>query len=278
MIRRTTSLADGTDGWILISQVQHAQLAGQILRNWSLHLDSDLASVWNELLEAVFHHDDGWTEWQQKVDPKSGWPLDFLEMPLHETLAIWTRSINLAENIGGLSAYIVAGHFTQLLQPVLTQSAGGQVSTVRNWCAEMSEARKGWLANWQSQNESVHTIELAEKAVRILKAFDAASLWFCCQPVSPPHVLQSHIGPPVVMTQDSETQSTGIQQPGTQKPGTNVVVSPWPFQMKQVSIEAEGHQMKVARFDRTGDFDNAAKQPISLHWTLKECPSSEGIE
>jgi hypothetical protein len=116
MIRRLGSAAEGTTGqWILISQIDHARLSGQLAEYWGAQGYSPL-SPRDELLWAINHHDDGWGEWEQTpdVDPKSGHPRSFTEMELGDALVIWTASIESARQAGNLEAYLVAGHFCAL--------------------------------------------------------------------------------------------------------------------------------------------------------------------
>src|SRR5882757_3486291 len=106
MIRREIELAEGERLWLLISQVDHAHISGELTRN----LDERFS---HEVIEAITHHDDGWAEWEAapKLNPEIGGPYSFLEMPLTESLAIWDRSIAAAREFGPLAGFIVAGHF-----------------------------------------------------------------------------------------------------------------------------------------------------------------------
>lgn len=89
MIRRE----HGRD-WLLISQVEHASLAAALAEAWNFN-GSRMAALRDELVQAVRQHDAGWAAWEQSpgVDPDSGRPRDFTEMPMPEATGIWSRSI-----------------------------------------------------------------------------------------------------------------------------------------------------------------------------------------
>ena len=55
MIRRDATLPDGSPAWVLVSQVDHAHLAGELAEGWRDGLPA--ASV---LLPTIYRHDDGW--------------------------------------------------------------------------------------------------------------------------------------------------------------------------------------------------------------------------
>ena len=95
MIRRNVTTENGQPGWLLISQVEHARISGEFAESW---IDSPTANVTflplinpEELLPAIYHHDDGWQDWEKspEVDPQTGRPLAFTEMPLEVALEIW---------------------------------------------------------------------------------------------------------------------------------------------------------------------------------------------
>lgn len=89
MIRRNA----GTD-WLLISQGDHAHLAGEIAAEWGNdHVPA--LPVPPLLVPAVRDHDAGWAQWEcaPRIDPQTRRPRDFTEMAMTESTAIWSRSI-----------------------------------------------------------------------------------------------------------------------------------------------------------------------------------------
>src|SRR5437588_5307222 len=98
MIRREIQMSDGAAIWLLVSQVEHAHVSGELMRHWRDELTPDV-------VEAIWHHDDGWTAWEAKpkLNPAIGGPHSFLEMPLGESLLIWDHSIVEARKFGPLA-------------------------------------------------------------------------------------------------------------------------------------------------------------------------------
>lgn len=92
MIRR-----ESEKSWVLISQVDHAVISAEVAAAWGNDAVHALP-LRNELLRAIRLHDDGWPSWEAwpSVDPKTGVPRDFTEMPMAEAAAIWSRSIDVA--------------------------------------------------------------------------------------------------------------------------------------------------------------------------------------
>src|SRR5262249_30681458 len=153
MIRRNIQLDDGTPAWLLISQVEHARISGELTQAWNPVFPDEVTS-------AIAHHDDGWRAWEiaTTLDPVRGCPLSFVEMPISDAIQIWSRSIEAASAYGHLAAAIVAGHFIGL--------AGGSeqatLSPADKWLRDMCVGRAAWLAEWQSVSPT-HTGETAEK-------------------------------------------------------------------------------------------------------------------
>jgi hypothetical protein len=169
MIRRELEFADGRY-WLLVSQVEHAHVSGELVRHWKTEFAP-------EVVEAIRHHDDGWAAWEAepKIDPKAGAPYSFLEMPLAESLAIWDASIAAARKFGSLAGYIVAGHFYSLL----SESENAAAATAMAWLAAKRKVRTTWLDEWV-RADPAHTLEYAKQAQQMLLLTDLFSLWLCC--------------------------------------------------------------------------------------------------
>lgn len=110
MIRREDS-----DFWLLISQVDHAYLAGDLAAAWGNPQVAELPEP-DLLVPAVRDHDEGWREWEKspKVDAGRGVPRDFLEMPMTDATAIWRRSIDVSHRREKASSATIA-QFQQFL-------------------------------------------------------------------------------------------------------------------------------------------------------------------
>ncbi len=112
MIRR-----EKNDGWILITQHDHAGLAGQVMEYWG---NGEFAKPepCDEVLFAVRSHDSGWREWDSlpKISPESGYPANFSEMNPLEQCEIWSRCYKPYSITHTYASSLIALHFSKFNQ------------------------------------------------------------------------------------------------------------------------------------------------------------------
>jgi uncharacterized protein DUF3891 len=254
MIRRTQKTADGGQAWMLISQVDHAHLAGELAASWGAGPFPPLVPR-DQLLPAIDHHDDGWAEWERcpQVDAEHGRPIDFLEMQLADSLAIWQRSIDAAAAFGPLAAYVVSGHFSALLrrsnawQPTTTPPAGATA-----FLDQQDRDRAHWLEAWQGADPVRNTPEVAEQGLKFLQFFDALSLWLCMAERHEPRSMATPGGPELTLT------------PRTQE----VELRPWPWRVPELNVRVAGRAVPVARYESAQALEQAVSQTVVLSWRL----------
>lgn len=250
MIRRDWTAPDGTPSWLLIAQIQHAHLAGRIADHWALEPFATVAER-PEVVTAIVHHDDGWAEWEEvpAVDPGLGRPLSFMEMPLAQSLAIWSESIDRAAGLGNLVGSMVASHFISRL----LQSSAAESDAARAWVALMRERQAGWLAAWQAEAPADNRQEVASKAVAYMQMFDELSLWFCTAERIRPHRLPT---------------PEGLEIRFTSQPSGDVTVAPWPLRTDHLDLTVCGDAVPVARYRSAADLASAPRLPTRLRWRL----------
>ncbi len=217
MIRREEQTPGGMQ-WVLIGQPDHAQLAAELARHWG----AAPLEPRDELLLAIGHHDDGWTEWERspQLDSERGRPLNFTEMPAEDSLEVWRRSIERAAARGPLVGWLVASHFSALLRG----SSHAQLDAAVAWLTEFDARRRGWLAAWQESSPSASP-EAAERALRHLQMFDWLSLWFCTAVRTKPEPFATPSGDKLTITPERE----GI-----------FLASPWPLHVESLVLEIAG--------------------------------------
>ncbi len=263
MIRRELARPDVAGAsWILISQVDHARLSGQLAEHWGAGEVVPLVAR-DELLWAITHHDDGWSEWEQTpgVEADTGRPRSFTEMDVADGLEIWSRSITGAAEHGALAGYVVAGHFCALLRrfdaawknkPMETQLAERFLATYDN-------LRDGCLQAWLSHSGD-HTRDLAERALLQLQLFDALSLWFCCSECPQPEEFT---------TPGGATVRFEMADPASQGEPQRVVVRHWPLAVEGLNLEIAGRAVPVRRYRGQADLAAAPSQSVQLGWRLE---------
>jgi hypothetical protein len=268
MIRREIKLNDKSTVWLLVSQVEHAQISGELMRNWRQEFSPDV-------LEAIAHHDDGWAEWERepRLDPAVGAPYSFLEMPLVEALVIWDSSIAAARKFGPLAGYIVAGHFYNLL----ANSDRAKEPPAIAWLTAKRKVRTAWLDEWV-RTDKEHTLEYAKAAQQLLLTADLFSLWLCCDcPVdgaaasllenSPINLLtesllsQFKIGSPEFTVFESGSRHR------VEELSWIVPVEPFPFTDSPMSLRAKGVAVPVSHYGSLQEMVSASWD-IELDWQL----------
>lgn len=166
--------------YILLTQVDHARLAGEIAAVWGNHEVEPLSQP-DVMLPAITHHDDGWFEWEQQpeVDPETGKPRDFREMPMDVATEIWTRSIEFCGNIAPLSGMFVSRHFCYLAEWAAEKrhDEPDEVSAIKRFLREQTSRQSAWREDCKLDANSFD--EICEAGYRYVQMFDAISLWLC---------------------------------------------------------------------------------------------------
>lgn len=254
MIRRSL----GTQNWALISQVEHARLSGTLAGAWGREPFAPLVPR-NEIIAAVTHHDDGWSAWEvaPKVSAETGRPLDFMETPLTDSLAIWRESIRRAANIGPLATYMISGHFSALLErfPTRWQSDATLEPLAHNFLSEQSDERQSALAKWTKSSAGAAGPAAAERAVAWLQMFDLLSLWLCVAERNEKEVFHTPDGKELALS--------------PARGAYDVQVSPWPFREQVLNLEVVGRSVAADRYANSSDLVTAPTEPITLQWSLR---------
>jgi hypothetical protein len=255
MIRRELAAHDGAPAaWVLIPQIDHAHLAGQLAEHWGAGGFAAIAPR-DELLWAIYHHDDGWREWDREpgVNTATGVPRQFTEMEPAETREIWTKSIAAAAERGPLEGYLVAGHFCRLGR---RGTAGKEHDPLWQPFVQFLddyEARSlQWLGHWQAA-AATNTPQLALAALDQLQFFDTFSLWFCCSESTDREVVDTPASIDLTITPRGTFQ---------------VGLSPWPMTVNAIELSTAGRLIPAGHYDSRESLAKAASQSIILRWKL----------
>jgi len=131
------------DRLLLITQPDHAALAGRIMRAWTLGRLPDHPRR-EEILAATDHHDNGWQEEDTELHVnESGDPLDFVAVPPHVKQRIWPRA---AERCAARSPYVaalIAQHALTVHAPLAQDPSWGSFFRVMTRTRDELLARSG---------------------------------------------------------------------------------------------------------------------------------------
>lgn len=268
MIRREIEFPDGEKLWLLISQVAHAHISGQVTKNLKEHFP-------HEVIEAITHHDDGWADWETspRLNPETGAPYSFLEMPLTEALPIWDNSINAARKFGPLAGFIVAGHFYNLL----SESDHAQDPDAISWLASKRKFRTAWLDEWTRSTPGA-SLDEPKRAQHQLMIADLFSLWLCCDcPISgedasildksamklrTEKLLGQFHFTPVGFGRRHPTPDNSLEAMAWV-----VAIDPYPFGAEPLSLSLPAEVVPVAKYLNWQEL-KAASRPMELRWRL----------
>ncbi len=281
MIRRDATFDDGSPAWILITQIQHARVAGALAESWGLAPFSPVHPR-DVVLPTIYGHDDGWLLWEQQptIDPDTGRPRSFTEMPDDVAHEIWRRSIASVAGLGPLAQYMVAQHFMRL------RRGGHEMHepAVIAFLEEFDDRCRDWLAAWQVEDSDHNTPAAAENAVDQLQTFDALSLALCCAgcvglkelPTPLGLSLSLEMGGRGACRADEGQRGVAPQErrpPKRQsRSGLEIEthVRPWAWTEREVSISARG--CVIAAEPLTSDEElrerMAGAAIVDLHWRL----------
>jgi len=274
VIRRDRPLGAATpERWVLVSQPEHARVSGELARLWGGENEAPLvcspdeaghplAAIRHELIAAIDHHDDGWIGWSDApaVDPESGRPYSFTEMPTGDAQRIWSRSIQACRAIGPLAGWVVASHFY-----ALQSKRDDDYHEWEPWLAGVDVQRAEWLAAWSAEAPERHTPELAHRCLARLQAFDWISLWLCCRQAALPG---DRPPPEPLVVGDDPTGWPPIRfEPAPV--GEPLRVSPWPLATPELELSLAGRSIPVGvyRHDDASEFA-AASTRETLSWRL----------
>ena len=258
MIRRNYTRDDGTSAWILISQIEHARVAGELATDWG-SLQFDAYPCPDVVLPTIFHHDDGWEEWEAHptIDPSNGKPRAFTEMPNDVAHEIWRRSIAGVERWGPLAQYMVAEHFMHLRR-------GGDETDqadVQAFLSEFDTRCERWRSEFLRDSDFSEGSRAPQIATDYLQMFDLFSLYLCCTPPEQAYELEI----PAAGKLTVNIASVGV------------VVDPWPWKTPEKVISTAGAMVDVQRFSSNEQlWKEMANRRTTLTWKLSPRSESTG--
>lgn len=188
MIRREQG-----DEWLIISQGDHARVAAELAAAW-MHTAVGAAHISDLLIETVRDHDTGWRHWEEapEIDPQTGIPRSFTEMPMATAAVIWEQSIEYCAREHSLPGIWVSSHFCRLAEQALLsrRDDSDDVAAIERFLAAQKlfqgRCRVAALAEMtQRELESLVTF-----GTWYLRLFDGLSLWLCCAERSRPLVMR----------------------------------------------------------------------------------------
>ncbi len=230
----------GDDEVLCIAQPAHAWLSGQLAAAWGNGFFASPRPR-EEVVLAASQHDLGMAAWdaEPQLNPDTGWPMSFLEMPLETHLDLWSRAPTLALSQSRLVALLVSMHGTYLYSGRSEKPGVAEFLSAQRAFQDALRASLGI-----SEDE-------AARHQRMLAAWDWMSLVLCRADL-----------PATVEAPERAVTMTGRGE------GT-VELSPWPFSGDDLEVTVEGRRLS-GRFGLDSEVREALAQAPweTLIWRL----------
>lgn len=240
---------DGDDV-IAIGQPAHAWLSGQLARAWG-NERFGAVEPWEEVCLAAEQHDLGMADWERRptLNPESGLPRSFMELPLDDHLEIWWSAAPLVLSQSPYAALLVSMHGTALFERRdLARLSPADVDRVRAFLDGQRELQEALLAGLRVDPRTVRRNQ------RLVWTWDSLSLGLLLGWA--PFTLSAV--PAAGGEVDVEVGVFGLE--------------PWPFRERVVALRCEGRRL-------TGRFDDEAAMRAALEaapWQTIEIELSAG--
>jgi hypothetical protein len=232
-------------GVICIGQASHAWVSGQLARRWGNDRFAR-PDPFDEVCLGAEQHDVGMAEWDlaPALNPETGWPRSFMEMPLEEHLSLWSAAPFKVLTQSPYAALIVSMHGRALYDREDTLEPGTDDSrAVRRFVEEQTRFQERIIANLGESQER------ADRNQVLVWALDFLSLaplmgWIPDTIPAPTRPGEPHA--------ELRVEPTGALA---------LTVDPWPFGEDELRIRYQGRRLGGRHDDEE-----------ALHAALRDAP------
>jgi Protein of unknown function (DUF3891) len=248
---------------IAISQTAHACVSGQLARQWGNERFPSFAPT-EPLCYAAEQHDRGFLDWERQptLNPKSGLPHTFENIPLSLHVELQKKSILELKAVSSYAALVTSLYFAR---------AVGKQNPVENLedrqrIAEFLQEQKALQRNLLSSLRKDPYLRSAcsDRAIeynqKLLAAWDQLSVQLCRNPDSKFSVNDV----PTAWENSCRLLITPVD-PNSRE----IKLAPWPFSKPRVELTCEGHVLD-RRFTSEADLRKYLKDArrVSVIYTL----------
>jgi Protein of unknown function (DUF3891) len=223
---------------VCIGQPAHAWVSGQLAAAWD-------PPPHPEVVLAAGQHDQGMAAWdvEPRLNPDTGRPYSFLEMPLETHLRLWSRAPHLVLSQSRRAALLVSMH-------------GAALYARRAGAAQVDQYLAGQRALQEELRASLGMgEEEALREQRLLAAWDWMSLVLC--------------------TDDLPADVSDRWR--MEHAGQAVAVDPWPFAEPRLEAACEGRRLEGRFDDEPAMREALARAPwVTLRFVLSPAAATAG--
>lgn len=243
---------------IAIPQPAHAVVSGQMARAWGNDRFARPAPF-EPVCLGVTLHDLGWLAFEEAptLNPKTGLPHQFAELPPASHIALWSEGVRRARAFGRYPALLVSKHADTIYGRFFdfAKAAPEEAAAVRAFLDSQHAIQAELVTSLQADAETRD--EASEAAIErnrlLVAALDWISLKLCYGLAEPATI------PDVPVAGDARTSLA--LRPG--EGPDSVFVDPWPFGPERVEVEVEGKPL-AGRFTSDEDLREALARAPSL--------------
>jgi hypothetical protein len=223
-------------GLIVISQLAHAWVSGQLARAWGNQRFGEFAPR-EEICQAAEQHDLGFLKWEQAptLNPQNGLPHTFMDLPTRLHLEIWSAGIQDMLLFGRYPALLVSLHFTAMCErhPLVDQPEEARLK--RDFLADQTAFQSALLTSLRNDSHYAPFSgdDLIARHRQLMAAWDWLSLLLCIG-LDSERVVEE--------VPSREGLATLTLTPAEARSG-RVIVAPWPFHSEPVKLVCEGKRL-----------------------------------
>ncbi|MGZ5544028.1 MAG: DUF3891 family protein [Limisphaerales bacterium] len=170
------------EGIVVISQPAHAWVAGQFARHWGNDTFGRFEPDADVYIAAALH-DIGYLNWEQAptLNPQTGLPYSFLELPTEARLALWRKSIQKMMRYGRYPALLVSLHFTHLCDRHRKFDSPQEFELEKKFLRDQGERQRALVTSLQNDfyYGAWASDENIERNARLVSVWDWISLSLC---------------------------------------------------------------------------------------------------
>lgn len=224
-------------GTIAITQPMHAWVSGQLARAWGNKHFGKVAPL-EEVCLGAEQHDIGHTMWEQAptLNPQTGLPYSFLEMPRQLHVQLWSEAARLVLPQGRYAALLVSLHGTRLYQRYdEANDLPENASAVQRYLEQERTFQEELLASLRSDSHYAPyaTEEVVARNRQLVGIWDALSLAIC-------------FGRTYTQSWEQVPTASGtmtVMLSARDDDPTTLFLTPWPFHRQSVMLVYEGRYL-----------------------------------
>lgn len=224
------------DHVVAFTQPAHAWLSGQLARAWG-NVQFTRPAPFEEVCLGIGQHDIGWLEWEADptLNPRTGLPHQFFELPVARHIALWTDGTIAAMTLGSYPALLVSLHAKTIYESYfdLAKANAEDAKRVFDFLGRQEEFRDYLIQriSRDPQRRVDVTDEALERNRLLLAALDRLSLDICGG-------ITGTVSIPAVPLDDNSRTTLEVTAIGGNP--DRLTVDPWPFGPTSLDVTIEG--------------------------------------